>query len=326
MTQDLDPLRPQKPGGMGRGAMIAVVVHVLLIAALAFGVNWRASDPEGITAELWSATPQAAAPRAVEPPPAPAPEPTPPPKPEPKPAPAPPPEPPKPKVEEPPLPDPQIAIEQERKEREARERAEREKAEREKAEREKAEREKAERERLERERLEREKVERERQERERRERERLAQLERERVEKERQEKLRREEEARERRLAELAEKTRREQMERMRGLADATGGPGSTGTAQRSSGPSAGYAGRIRAAIQPNITLLNTVPGNPAATVEVRAAPDGTILSRRLVKSSGNATWDEAVLTAIDRTRVLPRDTDGRVPSPLELVFRPQDS
>jgi colicin import membrane protein len=292
MTRDADPLRPQKPGGMGRGAMIATVVHVLLIAALAFGVNWRASDPEGMTAELWSATPQAAAPRAVEPPPAP------PAPPDPKPTPAP--EPPKPRVEEPPQPDPQIAIEQERKEREAKERAEREKQEREKAERERRE-----------------------QERQERERERL---EKERAEKERQEKLKREEQARERRLAELTEKQRQEQIERIRGLAGATGGPQSTGTAQRSAGPSAGYAGRIRAAIQPNITLLNAIVGNPEAQVEVRAAPDGTILSRRLVKSSGNPTWDNAVLTAIDRTRVLPRDTDGRVPSPMELVFRPQDN
>jgi colicin import membrane protein len=59
--------------------------------------------------------------------------------------------------------------------------------------------------------------------------------------------------------------------------------------------------------------------------VEVRSQPDGTISSRRLVKSSGNAAWDEAVLRAIDRTGSLPRDTDGRVPSPMIVVLRPQD-
>ena len=293
MTREIDPLRPQKPGGMGRGTAIAIGVHVVLIGALAFGVNWRASEPEGMVAELWSATPQAAAPRAVEPPPPPPP------------APAPAPEPPKPKVEEPPKPDPQIAIEQERKEREAREKAQREKEEREKAERDKQERQ------------EREKAEREKQ---RLEKERLERLEKERVEKER-----REEQARERRLAELTEKARKEQMERMQGLMGATGGPESKGTAQRSAGPSAGYAGKVRAAIYPNITLLNTVVGNPTAVVEVRASPDGTIQSRRLVKSSGNPQWDDAVLAAIDRTRVLPRDTDGRVPSPMEILFRPQE-
>ena len=32
----------------------------------------------------------------------------------------------------------------------------------------------------------------------------------------------------------------------------------------------------------------------------MRAAPDGTIVGRKLVKSSGNAAWDDAVLKAID--------------------------
>ena len=34
---------------------------------------------------------------------------------------------------------------------------------------------------------------------------------------------------------------------------------------------------------------------------------------------------DEAVLRAIDKTEVLPRDTDGRVPPSLEISFRPRD-
>ena len=79
-------------------------------------------------------------------------------------------------------------------------------------------------------------------------------------------------------------------------------------------GPSAGYAGRIKARIKPNIVLTATLAGNPAATVEVRVAPDGTIVGSKLVKSSGSATWDETVLRAIDKTEVLPKDVDGRVP------------
>jgi colicin import membrane protein len=59
--------------------------------------------------------------------------------------------------------------------------------------------------------------------------------------------------------------------------------------------------------------------------VEVRASPDGTIVARKLIQSSGVKAWDEAVLRAIDKTEVLPRDTDGRVPSPLEISFRPKD-
>jgi len=63
--------------------------------------------------------------------------------------------------------------------------------------------------------------------------------------------------------------------------------------------------------------------GNPSATVEVRVAPDGTIVGRKLVTSSGVAAWDETVLRAIDKTEVLPRDVDGRVPPTITIAFRP---
>ena len=43
------------------------------------------------------------------------------------------------------------------------------------------------------------------------------------------------------------------------------------------------------------------------------------------VQSSGNKAWDDAVLRAIDKTEVLPRDTDGRVPPVIVLGFRPLD-
>jgi colicin import membrane protein len=81
----------------------------------------------------------------------------------------------------------------------------------------------------------------------------------------------------------------------------------------------------VAARIKPNVVLADPVSGNPRAEVEVRADADGKIVSRRLVKSSGNPTWDQAVLRAIDRTGTLPRDTDGRVPSPLIIGLRPQD-
>ena len=61
------------------------------------------------------------------------------------------------------------------------------------------------------------------------------------------------------------------------------------------------------------------------AEVEVRTAPDGTITSRKQTTPSGVKSWDEAVLRAIDKTGKLPRDVDGRVPSSLEIRFRPKD-
>ena len=118
------------------------------------------------------------------------------------------------------------------------------------------------------------------------------------------------------------EALRDENYKRMQGMA---GDENPKGSALKASGPSAGYAGRIRARIKPNITFTEDVTGNPKAEVEVRTSPDGTILSRKLLSSSGNKAWDEAVLKAIDKTANLPRDEDGRVPPVLEISFRPKD-
>jgi colicin import membrane protein len=122
-----------------------------------------------------------------------------------------------------------------------------------------------------------------------------------------------------------SEALRQENMKRIAGMAGATGATGATGTAQQSAGPSPSYGGRIRGKIRPNIVFTEDISGNPSAEVEVRCSPDGTILSRKLVKSSGVRAWDDAVLKAIDKTETLPRDVDGRVPSPLVIRFRPKD-
>ena len=92
---------------------------------------------------------------------------------------------------------------------------------------------------------------------------------------------------------------------------------------ESTSGPSSGYAGRIKARIKPNIVLTAALDGNPSATVEVRVAPDGTIVGRKLIQSSGSPAWDETVLRAIDKTEVLPKDVDGRVPPTITIAFRP---
>lgn len=125
--------------------------------------------------------------------------------------------------------------------------------------------------------------------------------------------------------AKRVEALRQENLKRMAGLAGASGGATATGTAQKSSGPSESYGGRIRARVKPNIVFTDDITGNPTAEVEVRASPDGTIVGKRLLKSSGVRSWDDAVLKAIDKTEVLPRDIDGRVPSPIIISFRPKD-
>ena len=121
------------------------------------------------------------------------------------------------------------------------------------------------------------------------------------------------------------EAMRQDNLKRIMGQAGASGGPTSTGTALKSSGPSSSYAGRIIARVKPNIIYDGSPVGNPPAEVEVRVAPDGTIIGRKLVKPSGDPDWDKAVLRALDKTEILPRDTDGSVQSLMVLTFRPRD-
>lgn len=274
-TLTRDALIPRNPDGLGRGLLMALAVHALLVIAIAFGVSWRSSNPAGVEAELWAAVPQIAAPKPVEP------EPT--PQPVKKPEPPPPP----PKAETPKQDDAQIAIEKARREEERKRKEDQLRREDE---------------------LKRQKEEQQRK---------LAEAEK--LKKEQAEQKRRE--AAE---AAAAEKRREEQLQRLAALAG-NGPQNSTGTAAQTAGPSASYAGRIKARILPNIVFSDTITGNPQATVEVKAGPDGTIIGRKLIKSSGVPAWDDAVLRAIDKTEVLPRDTDGRVPSSLEISFRPRD-
>ncbi len=110
------------------------------------------------------------------------------------------------------------------------------------------------------------------------------------------------------------EAQRQEQLKRMRGLASAV-----------SASPAQGYGPLLRSAIKPNIVFTGKVEGNKSADVEVRCAPDGTIVGRKILKSSGNAEWDSAVIAALDKTGLLPRDAEGKVPAILVIGFTPYD-
>jgi colicin import membrane protein len=120
---------------------------------------------------------------------------------------------------------------------------------------------------------------------------------------------------------------REENLKRIMGQAGSATGSGGTGTAAQSAAPSAAYAGRLVAEIRRHIFFdTGSLPDSAVPEVEVRTAPGGTIISRRLVKSSGHKEWDDAVLRAIDRIDTLPRDVDGRVPPVILVAFRPRDS
>lgn len=312
---DRDALTPPPQPGLVRGFALAIVAHLLLLAALTWGVHWDRNERElSAEAELWSAVPQEAAPKAVEPQPQPQPQPQPEPQPRPEPKPEPKPEP-RPEPPPAPRPDPQakrdaeIALEKQKKLEEDKRQAALEREREREKQRKEAEARKRERERKEAEARAREE--------ERREQARLAA---EKKRKEAEERKKREE-AQEKLTAQL----RQEQMNRVQGMAGATGGATARGSAARSSGPSDSWAGRVRARVKPNIVFTDNLSGNPTAEVEVRLAPDGTIVGKRLVKSSGDSGWDQAVLRALEKTEVLPRDVDGRVPTPVLLSFRPKD-
>ncbi len=302
---------------MGRAWLVALVAHALLFLALGLATAWK-TQPQTLQAEaeLWSAVPQAAAPRLQEtlpkPEPVPVPEPqaTPPAKPTPPPAPA---------------PDPALALKDAQIALEKKKEAEKQKADKEKAEKEKALKEKAAKEKLEKAKAEKENAEKDKAAKAKLEKEKLAKEKKAQEDKEREKKKAAEKEKADKAEAARADALRQENLKRMQGMAGASGGDNATGTALKSSGPSATYAGRLVGRIKPNITYPGDMVGNPRAEVEVRVAPDGAIQSRRILQSSGNKAWDDAVLRAIDKTEILPKDTDGRVPPVIVLGFRPLD-
>ena len=306
---------PPPPPGTGRSLGLALLVHFLLMVALTAGIQWNQDNSLSVEAELWAAVPMAVAPKLVEV--------------EPPPPPPPPPLAPKEMVKPPPAPtsnvDADIALAKRKKQ---------------------LEEDKKKQETLEAERLKKELLKKEDEkkaklkEKEQKEIKDKALKEKELKEKEKKEKERKEKELKDKEAKKLQEQKdakpspadvkkleamRQENMKRIAGMAGATGDENATGTAQRSAGPSDSYGGRIRGRIKPNITFTEDIASNAPAEVEVRCAPDGTIVGKKLIKSSGNPAWDNAVLKAIDKTEILPRDIDGRIHSPLVISFRPKD-
>jgi colicin import membrane protein len=304
---------PPPPPGTGRSLSLALLVHFLLMVALTAGIQWKQDNSLSVEAELWSSIPMAAAPKPVEV--------------EPPPPPPPPPPTPKEIVKPPPAPtsnvDADIALAKRKKQLEE-DKKKQELLEEQRLKKEQLKKEEEKKAKL------KEKEQKDLQAKELREKE-LKEKENERKEKDRKEKeakkLQEQKEAKSSSAAEAKklEALRQENLKRITGMAGASGDENASGTALRSSGPSDSYGGRIRARITPNITFTEDITSNLPAEVEVRCAPDGTIVGKKLIKSSGNPAWDNAVLKAIDKTEILPRDIDGRIHSPLIISFRPKN-
>lgn len=123
-----------------------------------------------------------------------------------------------------------------------------------------------------------------------------------------------------------AQQARDEQLRRMQAQLGSGAGEAGSGQAARNTGAALrGYGALVVAAVKPNIVFADTISGNPQTDVEVRVALSGEITSRRIVKSSGNKAWDDAVLRAIDRTATLPRNPSGSIPPVMTLGFKPRD-
>ena len=280
-------LRPPEVAGIGRGLVFALIAHGLLILALSYGLHWRSDTEPAFSAELWSSVPQVAAPREEAPP-------------------QPEPEAPKPdlkaqqqRAEEEAAEqqrEAEIAIAKEKKRKEEKAREEQAKLEREKAAKEKADKEKADK-------AAKEKAEQDR----------------------KKDKAAKDaKEAKETKDADAKrEALRQENLRRIQGMAGGT--PGSTGNAAQNAAPSAGWVGKVKGKVRPLIIYSDDSAANPNAEVQVALAPDGRILGSKIIKASGDAEWDRAVLRAIEKAETLPRDTDGRVPAVIILTFRPRE-
>jgi colicin import membrane protein len=327
---------PKEPGGW-RSFTLAVLVHLALVALLWIGVRWQNETPMAVEAEIWSPQAQQAAPKpqpepeAAQPPPAPRVVETPQPKPQPAPV-----------IERPvekPVPNPDIALEQEKKrrlkeEKERREREEEEREEREdraqqkklaqqkqdQAEARKKDQAKADAERQRK--LEEQQAAQKREAEEDRKRE-LADARKKELAKAEAEKKRAQAKAE----ADAAEQRRIEDLSRM--TAQATGSGGS-GQAARSQGPSradAGYAAKVGGKIRSN-TVFNVpdeLANNPAVEYAVDLLPDGSVRGIRKIKGSGVPGFDEAVRRAIEKSQPFPPDNSGRAPSGFTVSHKPKD-
>jgi colicin import membrane protein len=293
-------------------ALLAAGVHGFFLMLLVIGVSWQIHDPQPIMAELWQALPQP--PKPVPPPEPPPPQPE--PKPEPKAEPVFKPEPKAvPKV----VPDNKaadIALEKQKLE------------------------EKKKQEALTRQKLALELEKQRAEEKRRREEERMMELEAERegarleaerlkgeqaqklAELKRRELLKREQEEMERRLLEesLALEAKQANAREARAAAD------------RRAAEIARIVDRYKAMISDkvrgNTRLPEGLSGNPEVVYEVDVLPTGEITRIKLLRSSGNAAYDQAVERAIEKSTPLPLPPDREAAALfrlLELKHKPKN-
>ena len=88
------------------------------------------------------------------------------------------------------------------------------------------------------------------------------------------------------------------------------------------------YAARIKSKIRGNIVMPPVVADDARAVFLVTVLPGGTVLPPKLLKSSGNAAYDNAVERAILKSQPLPLPADTETFNrfrELELEFSPKE-
>jgi hypothetical protein len=95
------------------------------------------------------------------------------------------------------------------------------------------------------------------------------------------------------------------------------------------------YALRVTSRIKPNIQFMGLTGnrissadgqlGNPKVTIELKTSQDGAIVNKKIITNSEEPSWDNAVLQAIDKLGVLPRDINGNVPPTVIITMGLRD-
>lgn len=290
----------------GLAAMLAILVHVLFFVLLVFSLDWKTHAPEPVMVELW------------QPPPAPVVAP--------QPRAAVKPEPPEPVKAEPVAPNPDIALEQKRKlaaqqQRDAELLAQQQALQKQQEEKRAEEKKK------------------------KREQKKLAQqqlLQKQQAAVLAQEKLAEQKAAEQQKLAQekqllqkkqaalrklVAQQTRAEfQNESAHALASRRQAALASKQSAELAQMKAAYIEKIKAKVRSMIILPDGLQGNPTAGIDVTVLPTGEVVNVKLVRSSGQPAYDDAVERAILKASPLPLPPDAALAQQfrdLNLKFTP---
>ncbi|GGE82691.1 hypothetical protein GCM10008020_29540 [Massilia psychrophila] len=294
---------------------LAAAMHAGLVAFLFIGVNWQNTEPVAVEAEVWDMQTQAAAP----------PLPTPPEAAEPAPVPALTPEP-APKIIEPPIDKPvapkppDIALERAKRKAEERLLLDQQRQQRQ-------EQKKLEEAQL----AKQEKAQKKAEQLAEKRAQELADKKAEDAEKKLADKKLAEKQAADKLAKAKSEAAEQAKLDKARldEMRRITAGAGTSGEAAQSTASriDTGYLASIVSKIKSTTSYPGSldVPGNPKVVFKVEELPTGEIISVKLVKSSGIATFDEAVERGINKASPLPKKKDGTVARTVEVAFSMKD-